>query len=151
MQQWKFILRREHGKVRCTVDNIQKYGYAHANYVTQTAERYSVTKVKITGTVNADVLNVRSGASQSTQIIDKLYLNDKVEVTLKAGDWCSVKYTKNGQKKEGYVAVDLRDTDIYADGHIKGFISYNYQNSNKEKRQQCCLILRIQILYYIIR
>lgn len=36
-------------------------------------------------------------------------------------------------KKEGYVAVDLRDTDIYADGHIKGFISYNYQNSNKEE------------------
>lgn len=36
-------------------------------------------------------------------------------------------------KKEGYVAVDLRDTDIYAEGHIKGFISYNYQNSTKEE------------------
>lgn len=36
-------------------------------------------------------------------------------------------------QKEGYVAVDLRDTNIYAEGHIKGFISYNYQNSTKEE------------------
>lgn len=36
-------------------------------------------------------------------------------------------------QKEGYVAVDLRDTNTYAEGHIKGFISYNYQNSTKEE------------------
>ena len=36
-------------------------------------------------------------------------------------------------QKEGYVAVDLRDTNTYAEGHIKGFISYNYQNLTKEE------------------
>lgn len=30
-----------------------------------------------------------------------------------------------GQKKNG-IMIDLRDIDIYAEGHIKGFISYDY-------------------------
>ena len=93
-------------KVRCTVGDTKKDGYLHANYVTETAEVYTITKANVTGVVNADVLNVRSGASQSTSIIDKLYMNDKVVVSHQADGWTCVEYKKNGSEKEGYVASE---------------------------------------------
>lgn len=37
-----------------------------------------------------------------------------------------------GEKLTG--AIDLRDLETeYAEGHIKGFVNYNYQNGNKEE------------------
>lgn len=35
-----------------------------------------------------------------------------------------------GKKKNG-ISIDLRDIDIYAEGHIKGFISYDYRKDSK--------------------
>ena len=93
-------------KVRCTLNGSQKTGYVHSSYVTKTATSNNSTQTTGTGVVNADVLNVRSGAGTSNSVLDKLYMNAKVEIISQVGNWYNIKYTKNGATKTGYVAAE---------------------------------------------
>lgn len=54
--------------------------------------QYLKTSSAVFGTVNASVLNVRSGASTSSAVLGKLSRNDVVEVTQKGGTWHKIKY-----------------------------------------------------------
>ena len=42
------------------------------------------------GTITADMLNVRTGPSTSAEIVDALYYGDTVNITYNAGDWCEI-------------------------------------------------------------
>lgn len=95
-------------KVTCTVNGSQKTGYVHSDYITKTASSNNNGTSQVTGqgVVNADVLNVRSGAGTSNSVLDKIYMNTKVEIVSQIGNWYSIKYTKNGTAKTGYVAAE---------------------------------------------
>lgn len=60
------------------------------------------TSVINTGTVTADTLNVRSGASTSHSIIGTLKASSKVEITETSNGWHKIKYNNT----QGYVSVD---------------------------------------------
>ncbi len=55
-----------------------------------------------TGKVNADALNVRSGASTSNSIIGSLKSGDKVEILSTSNGWHKIKYNNT----QGYVSSD---------------------------------------------
>lgn len=93
-------------KVRVSVDGSTKTGYVYSDYVTKTGSSSSEEQVTGQGVVNADALNVRSGASTGNGIVDLIYLNTKVEIVSQVGTWYKVKYTKNGAEKTGYVAAE---------------------------------------------
>ena len=56
--------------------------------------------------VNADVLNVRSGASTNNGVIGTIRTNDKVEILSQVGSWYQVKCTINGSETTGYVYAE---------------------------------------------
>ena len=95
-------------KIRCTVGGAQKTGYVHSDYITKTASsnNNSTSQVSGKGVVNADALNVRSGAGTGNRVLDVLYLNNEVELVSQVGNWYSIKYVKNGVTKTGYVAAE---------------------------------------------
>ena len=79
------------------------------------------------GTITADMLNVRTGPSTSAEIVDALYYGDTVNITYNAGDWCEIyrngdcyyinaNYVSGGSGSSSY--------DSYSDG------SYTYEYSN---------------------
>ena len=59
-------------------------GYMFAQYLKASSAVF--------GTVNANVLNVRSGASTSSAVLGKLSRNDVVEVTERGSAWHKIKY-----------------------------------------------------------
>lgn len=95
-------------KVRCTVGGAQKTGYVHTDYITKTAtsNNNSTSQVSGKGVVNADALNVRSGAGTGNSVLDVIYLNTEVELVSQVGSWYSIKYVKSGVTKTGYVAAE---------------------------------------------
>lgn len=93
-------------KVRCTVNGVQKTGYVHSDYVTKTATNNSTTQTSGTGVVNADALNVRSGAGTSHSVLFVIRKNAKVEIISQVGNWYNIKCTYNGATKTGYVAAE---------------------------------------------
>ena len=66
----------------------------------------SAGAVTSTGTVNADALNVRAGASTSNKIIGSLYSGAKVEILSTSNGWHQIKF--NGGT--GYVSADYITT-----------------------------------------
>ena len=90
-------------------------GYVSSDYVTlsststptppptNSGSSNNSSSVINTGTVNADVLNVRSGASTSHSIIGSLKSGSKVEITETANGWHKIKYNNT----QGYVSADF--------------------------------------------
>lgn len=93
-------------KVRVNVNGSTKTGYVYAEYVTKTSNSNTSTTVTGKGVVNADALNVRSGAGTGNSAVDMIYLNTSVEIISQVGSWYQIKYTKNGTTKTGYVAAE---------------------------------------------
>ncbi len=100
-------------KVRCSVNGSMQTGYVYAEYITKTSDANnggnggggngeSLGK----GVVNADVLNVRSGASTNNGVIGTIRTNDKVEILSQVGSWYQVKCTINGSETTGYVYAE---------------------------------------------
>ena len=51
----------------------------------------------------------------------------------KANDYIDAYYEYLSDQKQGFVAIDLRTLESeYAEGHLKGFISYQYYKTKKE-------------------
>ena len=66
-----------------------------------------ITKNTVTGTVTANVLNVRSGASTSYSIVGKLSKGEKVEILLSNNGWHKIQYS---QDNTGWVCDDYVST-----------------------------------------
>lgn len=89
-------------------------GYVSADYITTSSTSTPTpppsdsgssnngSTVINTGTVNADVLNVRSGASTSNSIVGTLRSGAKVEITETSNGWHKIKYNNT----YGYVSAD---------------------------------------------
>ena len=101
-------------KVRCSVNGSMQTGYVYAEYITKTSDANnggnggggngeSLGK----GVVNADVLNVRSGAGSNHSVIGLLYQNASVRVIGQEGEWYKVSCVVNGATREGYVFADF--------------------------------------------
>lgn len=93
-------------KVRVSVNGSTKTGYVYAEYVTKTSNSNTSTTVNEKGVVNADALNVRSGAGTGNSVVDMIYLNTSVDIVSQTGSWYNIKYTKNGTTKTGYVSAE---------------------------------------------
>ena len=100
-------------KVRCSVNGSTQTGYVYAEYITKTSDANnggngggSTGESLGQGVVNADVLNVRSGASTSNSVIGTIRTNDKVEILSQVGSWYQVKCTINGSETIGYVYAE---------------------------------------------
>ena len=87
------------------------YGYVSADYIKINSSNTSKPESKPeqkpeaatkTGTVNASVLNVRSGASTKNSVIGSLSRGAKVEIVSTSNGWHKIKF-KNGY---GYVSAD---------------------------------------------
>ena len=81
------------------------------------------------GTITADMLNVRTGPSMSAEIVDALYYGDTVNITYNAGDWCEIYrngdcYYINANYVSGGSGSGSSSYDSYSDG------SYTYEYSN---------------------
>ena len=96
------------------------YGYVSADYIKVDSQNTSKPENKPeqkpdvkpeattkTGTVNASVLNVRSGASTSSSVIGSLNRGAKVEIVSTSNGWHKIKF-KNGY---GYVSADYIKVD----------------------------------------
>lgn len=66
-----------------------------------------VDAANVTGTVTANVLNVRSGASTSYSIVGKLSKGEKVEILLSNNGWHKIQYS---QDNTGWVCDDYVST-----------------------------------------
>lgn len=66
-----------------------------------------VDAANVTGTVTANVLNVRSGASTSYSIVGKLSKGEKVEILLSNNGWHKIQYS---QDNTGWVCNDYVST-----------------------------------------
>ena len=90
-------------------------GYVYSEYITLggsastgtsqtgTAQTGSLQATSGSGVVNADVLNLRTGASLDYNIKGFLLEGTKVTLLEKSGDWYKVSATVNGTDTEGYV------------------------------------------------
>ncbi|MBP3902448.1 MAG: SH3 domain-containing protein [Blautia sp.] len=81
------------------------------------------------GTITADMLNVRTGPSTSAEIVDALYYGDTVNITYNAGDWCEIYrngdcYYINANYVSGGSGSSSSSYDSYSDG------AYTYEYSN---------------------
>ena len=89
-------------------------GYVRSDYIVKNATTGSTSgttsgttsTTKKTGTVTADVLNVRSGAGTNYSKQGTLTYGAKVEILSESGSWYKVKYTSSGVSKNGYVHKD---------------------------------------------
>ena len=68
---------------------------------------HKVDAANVTGTVTANVLNVRSGASTSYSIVGKLSKGEKVEILLSNNGWHKIQYS---QDNTGWVCNDYVST-----------------------------------------
>ncbi|MEG2018287.1 MAG: SH3 domain-containing protein [Clostridium sp.] len=94
-------------------------GYVSADYITTSSTSTPTpppsdsgssnngSTVINTGTVNADVLNVRSGASTSNGIVGTLRSGSKVEIIETSNGWHKIKYNNT----YGYVSADYIEID----------------------------------------
>ena len=108
-------------KVRCSINGTTQVGYVYAEYITKVSDSNSGdnnnnnndnnnnnnnTYEKKNGVVNADVLNVRSGAGTQHSVIGQLNYNASVTIIGEENGWYKITCIINGVTKEGYVSAD---------------------------------------------
>ena len=97
-------------KVRCSVNGSTQEGYVYAEYISKTSDNSNNNTNNNTstgtGVVNADALNVRTGAGTNNSAIGLLHKNDTVEILSQTGSWYQVKCTVNGSETTGYVSAE---------------------------------------------
>lgn len=109
-------------KVRCSVNGSTQVGYVYAEYITKTSDSNNNGGAEpehpiAYGVVNADVLNVRNGASTSNSVLGVIRTNDKVEILSQVGSWYRIKCTVNGSETTGYVYAEyITKTSINGGG-----------------------------------
>ena len=81
-------------------------GWVALKYLTKKSSSSSTTTIKAGNNykVNADRLNVRSGASMSAQRIAIIKRGLKVKVTMVSGSWAYITVTRGGKTLHGWVA-----------------------------------------------
>ena len=81
------------------------------------------------GTIIADMLNVRTSPSMSGEIVDALYYGDTVNITYNAGDWCEI--YRNGDcyyVNANYVSSGSGSSSSSYDSYSDGSYTYEYSN-----------------------
>lgn len=99
-------------KIRCSVNGSTQTGYVYAEYISKTSDNNNNNNNNNTttpigkGVVNADALNVRTGAGTNNSSIGLIRKNEQVEILSQVGSWYQVKCTVNGSETTGYVAAE---------------------------------------------
>ena len=84
-----------------------------------------------TGTVIADMLNVRTSPSMSGEVVDALYAGDQVTITYSTGDWYEI--YRGGDCyyiNAAYVSSGSSNGSSYSSSSYDGGSSYDYDNSS---------------------
>ena len=97
-------------KVRCSVNGSTQEGYVYAEYISKTSDNSNNNTNNNTstgtGVVNADALNVRTGAGTNNSAIGLLHKIETVEILSQTGSWYQVRCTVNGSETTGYVSAE---------------------------------------------
>ena len=97
-------------KIRCSINGNTQEGYVYAEYISKTSgsSNPSTDPAPSTGkgVVNADALNVRTGAGTNHSSIGLIRKNEQVEIIGQSGSWYQVKCKVNGSETTGYVSAE---------------------------------------------
>ncbi|MEG1311346.1 MAG: SH3 domain-containing protein, partial [Romboutsia sp.] len=71
------------------------------------------------GTINVDVLNIRSGAGTNYSVISKAYKGNTVEILEKVSGWCKVKLSngKIGWGSSQYIITSSNSNEVALSGY----------------------------------
>ena len=104
-------------KVSYTSGGSKKTGYVSAEYITKVNSSTTPSEPETpstpdtfeekSGIVNADVLNVRSGAGTNYSKLGTISQNASVKVIGQEGSWYKISCVINGATREGYVSAEF--------------------------------------------
>ncbi|MEW8994707.1 SH3 domain-containing protein [Clostridium sp.] len=108
-------------------------GNGNTNNTNNNNSNSSDSTVKSNGTVNADALNVRSGASTSNKIIGSLGKNAKVQIISTSNGWHKIKYNNTvGFVSAEYITISSNNNNSNNNSGDNNSSTGNNNSSNND-------------------